>query len=442
MTTVAIIGYGYWGPNLLRNYMELPTASLESGCRVKYVCDLRSEQLARAQARYPAVQTTSSFERVIDDPEVEAVVIATPISTHHPLAAAALRVGKHVFVEKPIAASSAEAAELCRLAAGGGLTLMVGHTFVYSPPVRKVKQIIDSGELGEIRFVTSQRVNLGLHQKDVSVIWDLATHDLSILDYWLGDGHRAPQTAPAATPHGHGATPDDVVAVSVTGRACVRRHIPDVAFVNLRFRSGVVALAHVSWLSPVKLRRTVVVGSKKMVLYDDTAADEKVRLYDHGVHYTEPTTFEEFELTYHTGDIVAPRLDTTEPLRAEALHFLECVETGRPPLSDGAAGLRVVKVLEAAEESLRGDSCLVKVEPAAECGPHLRAAGGGRGEPAAGGGRGEPAAGGGRGEPAAGGGREEPAVAPDAAGSRLHVVESDAAGATRPPDRSDRSVRP
>jgi predicted dehydrogenase len=425
MTTVAIIGYGYWGPNLLRNYVELPTASLEGGCRVKYVCDLRSEQLARAQARYPAVQTTSSYEQVIDDPEIDAVVIATPISTHHPLAAAALRAGKHVFVEKPIAASSAEAAELCRLAAAGGLTLMVGHTFVYSPPVRKVKQIIDSGELGEIRFVTSQRVNLGLHQKDVSVIWDLATHDLSILDYWLGDGHRAPQEA--AAPHGHGTPPDDVVAVSVTGRACVRRHIPDVAFVNLRFRSGVVALAHVSWLSPVKLRRTVVVGSKKMVLYDDTAADEKVRLYDHGVHYAEPTTFEEFELTYHTGDIVAPRLDTTEPLRAEALHFLECVETGRPPLSDGAAGLRVVKVLEAAEESLRGDSCLVEVEPAAECGAHLRAADGGRGEAAADGGRGEAAA--------------EPAAAPDAAGSRLHVVQPDAAGAARRPDQPDRSDR-
>jgi len=446
MTMVAIIGYGYWGPNLLRNYMELPTATLETGCRVKYVCDLRSEQLARAQARYPAVETTSSYEQVIDDPEIEAVIIATPISTHHPLAAAALRAGKHVFVEKPIAASSAEAAELCRLAAAGGLTLMVGHTFVYSPPVRKVKQIIESGELGEIRFVASQRVNLGLHQKDVSVIWDLATHDLSILDYWLGDGHRAPQAAPAVAsgaapdaaasegpgasppgaPNSHGAPPDDVVAVSVTGRACIRRHIPDVAFVNLRFRSGIVALAHVSWLSPVKLRRTVVVGSRKMVLYDDTAADEKVRLYDHGVHYTEPTTFEEFEFTYHTGDIVAPRLDTTEPLRAEALHFLECVETGRPPLSDGAAGLRVVKVLEAAEKSLRGDSCLIDVEAAAECGAHLRAAGGGREEPAAGGGREEAAV--------------EPAVAPDAAGSRLHVVESDATGATRPPDRSDRSV--
>ena len=346
MTTVALVGYGYWGPNLLRNYMELPQA------RVKWVCDQRLEALERAAARYPSVRATRDFEDVLADSDVEAVLIATPISTHHRLAKAALAAGKHVFVEKPIAASAAQAAELAELADAADLTLMVGHTFVYSPPVRKVKQIIDSGDLGEIRFITSQRVNLGLHQKDVSVIWDLATHDLSILDYWLGNGHDAPR--------------DEIASVSVTGRACVRKEIPDVAFVNLRFRSGVVALVHVSWLSPVKLRRTVIVGSKKMVLYEDTNPQDKVRLYDHGVDFVEPSTFEEFELSYHTGDIIAPRLDTTEPLRVEAEHFLECVESGSRPLSDGAAGLRVVRVLEAAEQSLKSDSCSIPVGAGAE----------------------------------------------------------------------------
>lgn len=352
MTTVALIGHGYWGPNLLRNYMELP------GAELKWVCDQRLEALEKACARYPAVHPTREYDQVLADDAVEAVLIATPISTHHALARAALEAGKHVFVEKPITASATEAAELVSLARRLGLTLMVGHTFVYSPPVRKVKQIIDSGELGEIRFVASQRVNLGLHQKDVSVLWDLATHDLSILDFWLGDGYRGRSLPGAQRP-----APDGVVAASVIGRACVRPSIPDVAFVNLRFRSGIVAHAHVSWLSPVKLRRTVVVGSRKMVVYDDTNPDEKVRLYDHGVDYKEPATFEEFELSYHTGDILAPRLDTTEPLRAEAQHFLECVETGATPLSDGESGLRVVSVLEAAERSLLGDSCLVEVAP-------------------------------------------------------------------------------
>ena len=341
MTHVALIGCGYWGPNLLRNYMELPQA------QVTWVCDSRLEALEKAVVRYPSLRVTEEFGDVLADPDVDAVIIATPISTHHAIASAALAAGKHVFVEKPIAASVAQAEELLELAEATGLTLMVGHTFVYSPPVRMVKQIIDNGDLGDIRFVTSQRVNLGLHQKDVSVIWDLATHDLAILDYWLGNGHVGPR--------------DEVASVSVTGRACVRPNVPDIAFVNLQFRSGVVALAHVSWLSPVKLRRTVVVGSKKMVLYDDTNADEKVRLYDHGVDFHEPSTFEEFELRYHTGDIIAPRIDAAEPLRIEAEHFLDCIESGRKPLSDGAAGLRVVRILEAAEESLHREARPVAV---------------------------------------------------------------------------------
>jgi predicted dehydrogenase len=330
MLTVGLVGYGYWGPNLLRNYMELPGAS------VKWVCDKRREALDRVRLRYPALRVIDDYQAVISDDEVDAVLIATPISTHYPLARAALKAGKHVFVEKPVTAAPDEAVELMRLADENGLTLMVGHTFVFSPPVRKVKQIIESGDLGEVHFITSSRVNLGLHQKDVSVVWDLASHDLSILYYWLEEAA------------------DSVYAI---GRGCLTPDIPDVAFVNLRFPSGVVASITVSWLSPVKLRRTVIVGSKKMLLYDDTESVEKVKLYDHGVDFKDPETYGEFQLSYRTGDILAPKLDTVEPLFAEASHFLECIEASRRPITDGLAGLRVVASLEAAERSLNNGGC-------------------------------------------------------------------------------------
>ena len=260
MKIVALIGYGYWGPNLLRNYMELPMV------RVKWVCDVRPERLKLAQARYPSVQVTAEVDRVLADPEVEAVLIATPISSHYLFARAALEAGKHVFVEKPMTASVAQAHKLVELAEARGLTLMVGHTFVYSPPVRKVKEILESGELGDVYFVTTSRVNLGLHQKDVSVVWDLAPHDLSILYYWLGE---------VAT------------KIAVNGRGCIDPAIPDVAFINLHFPSGVVAEVQASWLSPVKLRRTMVVGSRKMLVYDDTQSVEKVKVYDQGVELQE-----------------------------------------------------------------------------------------------------------------------------------------------------------
>lgn len=326
MTNVAIVGYGYWGPNLLRNYLEVP------GVSVAWVCDRRPEALEKVRRRYPAQAVSGSYDEVLADPTVDAVVIATPISTHFDLAAAALRAGKHVFVEKPMTSSTADAEELVRLAGETGLTLMVGHTFVFSPPVRKLGELIHDGSLGDIHFITASRVNLGLHQKDVSVVWDLATHDLSILYYWLGESASS---------------------VYVTGRGCIVPEIPDVAFVNLRFPSGVVANVDIAWLSPVKLRRTVVVGSRRMALYDDTESVEKVKIFDHGVDYKEPESFGEFHLSYRTGDIVAPRLDTVEPLFAEASHFIECVTTGRRPITDGLAGLQVVASLEAAERSLR-----------------------------------------------------------------------------------------
>ncbi len=337
MKTVALIGYGYWGPNLLRNYMELPNAC------VRWVCDTRVDALAKAASRYPTVAGTTDYQKVLDDAKVDAVVIATPISTHFPLAKAALLAGKHVFVEKPMTGDTAEALELAELAAAKQLTLMVGHTFVFSPPVRKVKDIIASGELGDIFFVTSTRVNLGLHQKDVSVVWDLAPHDLSILHYWLDE------------------TPS---SVSVAGRACINPGIPDVAFINLRFPSGVVAELQVAWLSPVKLRRTIVVGSKKMLLYDDTESVEKVKVFDHGVDFRDPETFGEYQLSYRTGDIVSPKIGGSEPLLVEASHFIECLETGKRPLTDGAAGLAVVASLEAADHSLRNDGALQTIKTA------------------------------------------------------------------------------
>ena len=324
--TVALIGYGYWGPNLLRNYMDLPDVN------VKWVCDLSPAALDKARRRYPTVQTTASVDDVFGDPEVDGVLIATPIGTHHQLCEAALLAGKHVFVEKPLTASAAQCADLMALAATRDLTLMVGHTFIYSPPVRKVKELIDAGELGEVRFVTMQRVNLGLHQKDASVIWDLAAHDLSILDYWLGE-------LPSV--------------VSSMGRDCMHDGIPDVAFLTWQYPSGVVALVHVSWLSPVKLRRTVVVGDRKMLVYDDTEPVEKVKVFDHGAEFKEPESFAEFQMVYHTGDIVSPKIATAEPLRLEAEHFMHCIGNGHDPITNGAMGLRVVAALEAADASLR-----------------------------------------------------------------------------------------
>jgi predicted dehydrogenase len=326
MTNIAIIGHGYWGPNLLRNYMELPSVSVE------WVCDTRSEALDKVRRRNPSQAVTEDYEVVLEDESVDAVIIATPISTHFALAKAALKAGKHVFVEKPMTSSAADAEELVLLADRSGLTLMVGHTFVFSPPVRKLGDLIHSGSLGDIHFITSSRVNLGLHQKDVSVVWDLATHDLSILYYWLGEAASS---------------------VYVTGRGCIVPGIPDVAFVNLRFPSGVIANVDIAWLSPVKLRRTVIVGSQRMALYDDTETVEKVKVFDHGVDYRDPETFGEFHLSYRTGDIVAPKLDTVEPLFAEATHFIDCITTGKRPITDGVAGLQVVASLEAAERSLR-----------------------------------------------------------------------------------------
>ena len=324
-TKMALVGYGYWGPNLLRNYWAMPDVW------VSWLCDLDARRLADAAARYPGLPTTTHLEEVLEDPEVEAVVVATPVSTHHEIASRALRAGKHVFVEKPMTAASEEADDLVTVSESVGKVLMVGHTFVYSPPVQKVKEIITAGDLGEVYFVTSSRVNLGIHQHDVSVIWDLAPHDLSILEYWLDESPTS---------------------VSAVGRSCVNPKTPDVAFISLSYESGILAQLEVSWLSPVKLRRTVIVGSKKMLLYDDTENVEKVKLFDHGVDFKDPESFGEYQLSYRTGDILSPKIASTEPLYIEARHFLESVRTGARPNTDAKAGRAVVRTLEAAERAM------------------------------------------------------------------------------------------
>jgi predicted dehydrogenase len=334
---VAVVGLGYWGPNLVRNLHELLDAE------VVLVCDRRREALDAIVRRYPALEATTSFDELLEDERIEAVAIATPVSTHYTLAEAALHAGKHVFVEKPLAGSSEEALALIELAEAGGLVLMPGHTFLYSPPVNLVRDLIAAGDLGDIFFISTSRVNLGLHQPDVSVVWDLAPHDISILRYWL----------------------DEVpVRVSAACRGCIIPEIPDVAFINLQFASGTIAQVELSWLAPSKLRRTAVVGSRKMVVYDDTSS-EPVRVFDTGVNMRDPASFGEYRLTYRTGDILSPHVDVVEPLSLEMLDFCAAVRGRREPRASARVGLDVVRIVEAVESSLASGGRPVALDPAA-----------------------------------------------------------------------------
>jgi len=321
---VAVVGLGYWGPNLVRNLHEVEDAE------VAWICDLDTNALEVIGRRYPAVKRTTSFDEVLADETVDAIAIATPVTTHAPLATAALEAGKHVFVEKPLAASSAEGSALLELADERGLTLMPGHTFLYSPAVNMVAEMIRSGELGDIYFISTSRVNLGLHQKDVSVAWDLGPHDFSILRYWLDE------------------TPSHISALA---RSCVLDDTPDVAFINLEFASGPVAHVEIAWLAPTKLRRTTICGSRKMVVYDDTS-NEPVRVFDSGVAIPNPETFGEYKLTYRTGDILSPRVAAAEPLQLELTDFCEAIRSGNPPRSSAKLGLEVVRMIEAVDSSL------------------------------------------------------------------------------------------
>ena len=326
MTRVALVGAGYWGPNLARVMSQSPK------CDFVAICDSNPRNLESIIGRYPAVKGYSSFVDLLAT-DVDAIVIATPISTHYELAKLALMAGKHVFVEKPLAHTAELARELVQIAAARQVILFTGHTFIYSPSVIKVRELIDSGSLGDVLYVSLSRVNLGLYQKDVDVVWDLAVHDISILLYWLGE-------VPV-----NGAS---------FGRACVQKNKRDVAFLWLEFPSGIVASIEVSWLSPQKLRRTCVAGSNRTVVYDDMDPAEKVRVYDRGVKFTEPQTFGEFQLSYRMGDMNAPYIDNAEPLLTEIEHFVHSLETGEQPITSGEFGVQVVEVLELVDRTKIG----------------------------------------------------------------------------------------
>jgi predicted dehydrogenase len=329
---VAVVGLGYWGPNLVRVLTE------RTDVEVSWICDRDQSRLDRLARRYPWVECTQSLDEVLDDPLLDGVLLATPVHTHYDLARRCMEAGKHVFVEKPLSASTAQAEDLIDFSTRQELVLMCGHTFLYSPPVRAVKNLIDSGELGDIYFISASRVNLGLHQRDVSVVWDLGPHDFSILLYWLG--------APPVT-------------IRSTGRDSIVPGIADVAFVAMEFGSGVIANVELSWLAPSKLRRTVIVGSRKMVVYEDGSA-EAIKIYDRGVEYKDPETFGEWHLSYRSGDILSPNLPSHEPLAMQAGAFVTALSTGELPEYGLALAREVVRLAEAADMSL--DNGGVQVE--------------------------------------------------------------------------------
>jgi len=332
---IGVIGYGYWGPNLVRNFAEC------AGATVTAVCDAREERLAQVRRRYPSVAVTTSAAELCARPDVDAVVIATPVDRHFELGMAALRAGKHVLVEKPMASTSDEASRLIDEAAARRLVLMVDHTFVYTGAVRKMREMTDAGELGDIYYYDSVRINLGLFQHDVNVLWDLAVHDLAIMDYVLKERP---------------------VAVSATGLAHVPGRPQNIAYMTMFFQNSLIAHVHVNWLSPVKVRRTLLGGSRRMVVFDDLEASEKIKVYDRGISLNpSPENVYQMLIGYRTGDMYAPQLALTEALNVEASHFVDCVSRGAAPLTGGEAGLRVVRLLEAASESMADQGRLVSL---------------------------------------------------------------------------------
>ncbi len=327
MIKIGIIGYGYWGPNLVRNFSETP------GAAVAAVSDLNPKQLELVQRRYPGVKTTTDYQDLLRDPSIDAIAIATPVSTHFELGMAALKAGKHLWLEKPMTETADQARKLIDEAERRNLVLIVDHTFVYTGAVRKMKELINAGELGKVLYYDSIRVNLGLFQRDVSVIADLAVHDFSILDYLLGE---------------------HPVAVSANGT----NHFPgtpeNLAYITLFYDSGTIAHTNVSWLAPVKVRQILLGGTKKMITYDDLEPSEKVKVYDKGVSFTEdPKQIQEMRVGYRSGDMWAPKLIGTEALRVEGEHFVDCIVNKKVPQTDGQLGLRVVELIEATHASMR-----------------------------------------------------------------------------------------
>lgn len=340
MTSVGVIGCGYWGPNLIRNFAENDHAQLV------WMCDADQKRLETIGRRYPFARTTGDYREVLADRRVEAVVIATPVATHYQFAKEALVVGKHVLIEKPFTTSVREAEELIHLAEKRGLALMVDHTFVYTGAVRKIKEIVNSGELGDLLYFDSVRINLGIFQSDINVVWDLAPHDLSIMDFVV---EREP------------------IAVSAIGSCHVEKGVENIAYLVLKFADSFIAHFHFNWLSPVKMRRTLIAGSRKMIVYDDIEPTEKVRVYDKGVTTNRSEEGADKEATYQTlvsyrtGDVWVPKLDPREALRHVCAEFLGAIAGARRPLTDGHAGLRVVRLLDAAQRSINNGGHFIKV---------------------------------------------------------------------------------
>jgi len=337
----AVVGYGYWGPNLVRNLLGRSEFDFHG------LCELSESRAAQFLDRYPGHRVEPEFERLLEDPRIHAVLIATPPLTHFELVSKALAAGKHVLVEKPLARRADEAAELVRMSEELGLVLMPGHTFLYSPPVNKVRELIRDGVVGETYFVTSSRMNLGMYQRD-GVICDLAPHDLSILLYWLGE---------------------PVIEVSATGRSVFDDSVPETAFLTLTFAGGAAANVQISWLAPRKQRQMIVVGSERMVQYEDTSADEAIRVYDRGLDVKTPASFGEYRLTYRTGDMVAPRIEASEPLSLELADFAKSIFSGAEPRSNARLGLEIVNAVEASEASLRAGGRPTSVKPAGDHDP-------------------------------------------------------------------------
>jgi predicted dehydrogenase len=326
MINVAVAGYGYWGPNLVRNFQEVNDA------RVVSCCDTNPERLALAKSKYPSIEITTEYDDLLNNPAVDAVAISTPVATHYQFARKALENGKHVLVEKPATSSVAEAEKLVDLAEKRGLTFMVDHTFIYTGAVRKMKEIVRQGELGELYYFDSVRINLGLFQRDVNVLWDLAPHDIAILEHLVEERP---------------------VSVCANGACHVGNGLENVAYLSVYFDSGLIAHFHNNWLAPVKIRTMLVGGSKKTILYDDMEASEKIKIYDRGIDVSTPEGVHNARISYRLGDMWAPRLDHTEALRLMVEEFVDCMKTGRCSITDGISGLNVVKILEASEMSIK-----------------------------------------------------------------------------------------
>lgn len=330
---VLVVGYGYWGPNLVRNLTRiLPYKQLA-------VCDVSEQARSRASMDYPGMTIFPDVDKALNDENIGAALIVTPVEQHSGLAQKFLKRKKHVLVEKPLTSKVSEAMELIKLAEEKNVVLMAGHTFLFSPPVQKIKNLLTSNTLGDVRYITSTRINLGIHRKDVSVVWDLASHDISILCYWLNE---FPQSVS-------------------TFATCTAGHFPDVAFINLKFPSGVIGNVQVSWIAPTKVRRITLVASEKMVIYEDTDLEEPIKVFDKGVSLKDPADFGEYQLIYRTGDILSPRVEPKEPLQEELVHFLKCINENSKPLTDGEFGMRVVAVLEAAEQSWKNNGEVTEV---------------------------------------------------------------------------------